>query len=95
MSKPLGSMLGTCHNAELLRPYALRWSMQQPELSMPMHQNLFFNFPPRWQQENSHVAIAQVCLVPGRAGSAVRDNTLSCGFVLGALPAVQHQAGDF
>ncbi len=48
-----------------------------------------------WQQENSHVANAQVCLMPGRARSAVCDNTLSCEFVLGALPAAQHQAGDF
>jgi len=48
-----------------------------------------------WQQNKLLVANAQVCLVPGRARSAICDNTLSCGFVLGAVPAAQHQADDF
>jgi hypothetical protein len=69
--------------------------MQRPEITMPMHVNLSFNSPLVWQQENSNLANAQVCLVPGRTRSAVCDNTLSCGFVLGALPAAQHQAGTF
>ena len=69
--------------------------MQRPELSMPMHVNLYLNVLPMWQQKNSHLANAQVCLVLGTARSAVCDNTLSCGFVLGAVPAAQHQSGDF
>ena len=33
--------------------------------------------------------------MPGRARSAVYDNTLSCKFVLGSVPAAQNQASDF
>ena len=57
--------------------------MQRPEFSM--HQNFYFNLPQMGHHEIVVVANAQVCLVPGRTRSAVCDNTLSCGFVLGAV----------